>query len=100
MPATTSQRTPTSRAAGPLVLISGNHSRPAYPDETARTPRTKHNNPMPKCDHFFGFSFIRGGRAVLPSNENKMSDGWRGSAWLRVEGGISWQVWDGECQTL
>ena len=22
-------------------------------------------------------------------NENKMSDGWRGVAWLRVEGGIS-----------
>jgi hypothetical protein len=27
--------------------------------------------------------------ALTASNENKMSDGWRESAWLRVEGGIS-----------
>jgi hypothetical protein len=26
---------------------------------------------------------------LITSNENKMSDGWRESAWLRVEGGIS-----------
>ncbi len=26
------------------------------------------------------------------SNENKISDGWRSGAWLRVEGGISWEV--------
>ena len=26
---------------------------------------------------------------LVPSNENKMSDGWRGGASLRVEGGIS-----------
>jgi hypothetical protein len=32
------------------------------------------------------------------SNENKMSDGWRESAWLRVEGGISWKVRNQSCQ--
>jgi hypothetical protein len=35
---------------------------------------------------------------VLPSNENKMSDGWRESAWLRVEGGVSWKIWSQSCQ--
>src|SRR3954454_501516 len=33
-----------------------------------------------------------------PSNENKMSDGWRGSASLRVEKENSWEVWDQSCQ--
>ena len=28
-------------------------------------------------------------RRAHGSNENKISDGWRGGAWLRVEGGIS-----------
>jgi hypothetical protein len=32
------------------------------------------------------------------SNENKMSDGWRESAGLRLEGGISWQVRNRGCQ--
>ena len=31
-------------------------------------------------------------------NENKISDGWRGGAWLRVEGGISWKVRNRACQ--
>jgi hypothetical protein len=33
-----------------------------------------------------------------PPNENKISDGWRGGAWLRVEGGISWKVRNRACQ--
>ena len=32
------------------------------------------------------------------SNENKMSDGWRESASLRLAGGISWKVRSGGCQ--
>jgi hypothetical protein len=37
---------------------------------------------------------------VLPwsPNENKISDGWRGGARLRVEGGISWKVRNRGCQ--
>ena len=35
---------------------------------------------------------------ALRSNENKMSDGWRESASLRVEGGISWKVRNQSCQ--
>jgi hypothetical protein len=31
-------------------------------------------------------------RLAHGSNENKISDGWRGGASLRVEGGISWKV--------
>jgi hypothetical protein len=34
----------------------------------------------------------------IPSNENKMSDGWRDSASLRIEGGISSQVRNESCQ--
>jgi hypothetical protein len=34
----------------------------------------------------------------MPSNEKKMSDGWRGSASLRVEDGISWRVRNQRCQ--
>jgi hypothetical protein len=33
-------------------------------------------------------------------NENKMSDGWRRSASLRVEGGISWKPRNQSCQTF
>jgi len=29
-----------------------------------------------------------------------MSDGWRESAWLRVEGGISWRKWNQSCQSF
>ena len=32
------------------------------------------------------------------SNEKKMSDGWRESAWLQVDGGISWKVRTRGCQ--
>src|SRR5437016_1166853 len=35
-----------------------------------------------------------------PSNENKISDGWRESAWPLVEGGASWKVWDRDCQAF
>ncbi|HZE58869.1 MAG TPA: hypothetical protein VE031_13520 [Chthoniobacterales bacterium] len=31
-------------------------------------------------------------------NENKISDGWRDGAWLRFEGGISWEVRSQSCQ--
>src|SRR6266446_482594 len=31
-------------------------------------------------------------------NENKISDGWREGAWLRVEGGISLKVRSRDCQ--
>ena len=31
-------------------------------------------------------------------NENKMSDGWRERASLRVEGGISWKITNRSCQ--
>jgi L-amino acid N-acyltransferase YncA len=31
-------------------------------------------------------------------NENKMSDGWRESASLPVEGGISWKITNQSCQ--
>jgi hypothetical protein len=34
----------------------------------------------------------------LNSNENKISDAWRDSAWLLVEGGISWKVRSRDCQ--
>ena len=34
------------------------------------------------------------------SNENKISDGWRGGAWLRVEGRISWEVRNRDCQAF
>lgn len=33
-------------------------------------------------------------------NENKMSDGWRDGASMRVEGGISWEVKTQGCQTF
>ena len=34
----------------------------------------------------------------VASNENKMSDGWRESAWLGVEDGISSKVRNQSCQ--
>jgi hypothetical protein len=36
----------------------------------------------------------------VASNENKMSDGWRDGASLRVAGGISWKVWNQSCQSF
>jgi hypothetical protein len=33
-------------------------------------------------------------------NENKMSDGWREGASLRVEGGISWNARNQGCQSF
>jgi hypothetical protein len=39
-------------------------------------------------------------RIIEGPNENKISDGWRDSASLRVEGGISWKVRDRDCQTF
>jgi hypothetical protein len=43
-----------------------------------------------KCER----SHVKGMR----SNENKMSDGWRESAWLRVENGVSRKVRNQGCQ--
>jgi len=36
--------------------------------------------------------------ANITSNENKMSDGWRDSAPLRIEGGMSWTVRNQSCK--
>jgi hypothetical protein len=34
------------------------------------------------------------------SNENEISDGWRGGAWRRVDVGISWKMRNRGCQTF
>src|SRR6476661_5413804 len=48
-------------------------------------------------ENFSGLSSLFIEYAQAP-NDNNISDGWRGRAWLRVEGGISWKVRNRACQ--
>jgi hypothetical protein len=48
-------------------------------------------------DLFFCQTAGRNLKKSFPPNENKISDVWRGGAWLWVEGGISWKVRNRAC---
>ena len=88
--------------SGRAELAKGTIDRQRRDHEGAKTARTHGSRERPddrvSRNHYEQYSENTIWPALHGPNENKMSDGRRESAWLRVDGAISWKVTNQSCQ--